>query len=156
MADLFGGGNRKRDKDKPGPASGGYTAKDIELVAAFVLGDNPVVLVLAGTTYGPAEPTLLEQLRSAQAACPDCQQFKGEPTTLKPGTSVLFKGDEQVGLVTSGGYGYRLKQSIALAYVRTDLAKPGMALDVEIFGERRRAVVAQEPLYDPTNARLRM
>ena len=50
----------------------------------------------------------------------------------------------------------RIGKSIALAYVRTDLAKPGMALDIEIFGERRRAVVAQEPLYDPTNARLRM
>ena len=57
---------------------------------------------------------------------------------------------------TSGGYGHALGKSIALAYVRTDLAKPGTALDVEIFGERRRAVVAQEPLYDPTNARLRM
>jgi topoisomerase-4 subunit B len=32
MADLFGGGKQKRDKDKPGPASGGYTAKDIEVL----------------------------------------------------------------------------------------------------------------------------
>ena len=45
---------------------------------------------------------------------------------------------------------------IALAYVRTDLAKPGTALDIEIFGERRPAKVGSEPLYDPTNARLRM
>jgi dimethylglycine dehydrogenase len=60
-----------------------------------------------------------------------------------------------VGLVTSGGYGYRLKQSIALAYVRTDLAVPGTVLYVEILGERRRAVVGREPLYDPENARLK-
>jgi dimethylglycine dehydrogenase len=69
--------------------------------------------------------------------------------------SIVFKGDEQVGLVTSGGYGYRLKQSIALAYVRTDMAAPGTELTVEILGERRRAVVATEPLYDPQNLRLK-
>ena len=69
--------------------------------------------------------------------------------------SIVFKGDEQVGLVTSGGYGYRLKQSIALAYVRTDVAVPGTELTVEILGERRRAVVAVEPLYDPQNLRLK-
>lgn len=69
--------------------------------------------------------------------------------------SIVFQGDEQVGLVTSGGYGYRLQQSIALAYVRTDLAVAGTELAVEILGERRRAVVATEPLYDPQNLRLR-
>ena len=69
--------------------------------------------------------------------------------------SIVYDGATQVGLVTSGGYGYRLRQSIALAYVRTDLAVPGTVLEVEILGERRRAVVAREPLYDPENARLR-
>ncbi len=69
--------------------------------------------------------------------------------------SIVYHGSTPVGLVTSGGYGYRLQQSIALAYVRTDLAVPGQALEVEILGERRRAVVGQEPLYDRDNARLR-
>ena len=69
--------------------------------------------------------------------------------------SIVFRRDEPVGLVTSGGYGYRLRRSIALAYVRADLAAPGTELAVEILGERRRAVVAREPLYDPENLRLR-
>ena len=69
--------------------------------------------------------------------------------------SIVYLRDEPVGLVTSGGYGYRLKQSIALAYVRTDLAAPGTVLGVEILGTRCRAVVASEPLYDPQNLRLR-
>ena len=69
--------------------------------------------------------------------------------------SVVRAGDQTVGLVTSGGYGYRLRQSIALAYVRSDLARPGTALSVEILGVRRSAVVAAEPLYDPSNHRLR-
>ena len=69
--------------------------------------------------------------------------------------SIVFSRNQPVGLVTSGGYGYRLKQSIALAYVRTDLAVPGTELEVEILGARRRAVVGREPLFDPDNARLR-
>jgi dimethylglycine dehydrogenase len=69
--------------------------------------------------------------------------------------SVVYQGRDVVGLVTSGGYGYRLKQSIALAYVRTDLATPGTELEVEILGERRRASVGREPLYDPENLRPR-
>jgi dimethylglycine dehydrogenase len=69
--------------------------------------------------------------------------------------SVVYRGSEAVGLVTSGGYGYRLKQSIALAYVRADLASPGTELEVEILGERCPAIVGREPLYDPENLRLR-
>ncbi len=69
--------------------------------------------------------------------------------------SIVYDGDRQVGLVTSGGYGYRLRQSIALAYVRTDVAVPGKELQVEILGERRRAVVGREPLFDPDNTRLK-
>jgi dimethylglycine dehydrogenase len=69
--------------------------------------------------------------------------------------SVVYRGATAVGLVTSGGYGYRLQSSIALAYVRSDLAEPGTELEVEILGERCRAVVGREPLYDPDNLRLR-
>ena len=69
--------------------------------------------------------------------------------------SVVYRGAQPVGLVTSGGYGYRLQRSIALAYVRSELSVPGTQLEVEILGERRRAVVAREPLYDPQNLRLR-
>ena len=69
--------------------------------------------------------------------------------------SIVYRGGEVVGLVTSGGYGYRLKRSIALAYVRADLAAFGTELEVEILGERCRAVVGREPLYDAENLRLR-
>jgi len=69
--------------------------------------------------------------------------------------SIVYQGPECVGLVTSGGYGYRLGQSVALAYVRSDLARPGTRLEVEILGERRVALVGREPLFDAENARLR-
>jgi dimethylglycine dehydrogenase len=69
--------------------------------------------------------------------------------------SIVYRRGERVGLVTSGGFGYRLKRSIALGYVRCDLAVAGTELEVEILGERRPAVVGREPLYDPQNLRLR-
>jgi len=73
-----------------------------------------------------------------------------------PYLSTVWKGDERVGLVTSGGYGHRIDKSIALATIRLDLIAPGTELEVEIFGERRPAIVqADEPLYDAANARLR-
>jgi dimethylglycine dehydrogenase len=68
--------------------------------------------------------------------------------------SIVYQREATVGLVTSGGFGYRLNRSIALAYVRTNLAQPGVELEVEILGERCRAVVGREPLYDPQNLRL--
>jgi dimethylglycine dehydrogenase len=69
--------------------------------------------------------------------------------------SIVHHGREQVGLVTSGGYGYRIGSSIALAYVRADLSATGTELEVEILGERRRAVVAEPSPYDPANRRVR-
>jgi dimethylglycine dehydrogenase len=67
---------------------------------------------------------------------------------------VLLLG-ENVGLVTSGGWSFTLNKSVALAYVRSDLATPGTKLEIEVFGERRAATVGREPLYDPENGRLR-
>ncbi|RED53465.1 GcvT family protein [Aestuariispira insulae] len=72
-----------------------------------------------------------------------------------PFCSSVFDGDDNIGLVTSGGYGHTIGKSIALAYIRTDLAKPGTKLEVEILGKRYPAAVAQEPLFDPDNERPR-
>jgi dimethylglycine dehydrogenase len=45
---------------------------------------------------------------------------------------------------------------VALAMLRPDLTQPGTELEVEIYGERRRAVVQQDqPLWDPENERLK-
>ena len=73
-----------------------------------------------------------------------------------PYMSTVWKGSEVVGETTSGAWGYRVGASIALGTVRTDCTEPGTELEVEIFGERCRAVVQPDgPLWDPENARLR-
>ena len=77
------------------------------------------------------------------------------PTADALTCSIVFDGNTQVGIVGSGGYGHRIGKSIALAYVRKDLAAPGSRLEIEILGQRYPATVAQEPIYDPKNERLR-
>jgi dimethylglycine dehydrogenase len=69
--------------------------------------------------------------------------------------ATVWLGDERVGLVTSGGYGHRIGRSIALSYIRSDLTAAGTELEVDVFGVRRQATVATEPLYDPGNDRLK-
>jgi dimethylglycine dehydrogenase len=72
-----------------------------------------------------------------------------------PFCASVFRDGERVGIVGSAGYGHTLQQSIALAYVHSALAVAGTALEVGIFGTRRRATVGRAPLYDPDNLRLR-
>ena len=73
-----------------------------------------------------------------------------------PYMSSIWSGGEVVGETTSGNWGYRVNASIALGVVRADLATPGTELEVEIYGERYKAVVQpDEPLWDPANERVR-
>ncbi len=64
-------------------------------------------------------------------------------------------GNDIVGYVTSGGYGHCLEKSIALGYVRTDLATAGTTVEIQVLGEWRSAEIGTEPLFDPTNERPR-
>jgi len=76
--------------------------------------------------------------------------------TDAPYMSTIWKDGEIVGETTSGGWGYRVDASIALGMVRADVAAPGTVLEVEIYGEKYRAVVQEDqPLWDPANERLR-
>jgi len=63
--------------------------------------------------------------------------------------------DPVLGWVTSGGYGYSVRKSIAYGYLPIEHAAAGTVLDVELLGERIPAVVNEEPLWDPTGARIR-
>jgi dimethylglycine dehydrogenase len=70
----------------------------------------------------------------------------GEPVTI---------GDRVVGLTTSGGYGHRVKKSLAFAYVDPDSAEPGTKMTVWLLGEGREATVMADPAYDAASDRLR-
>jgi len=57
----------------------------------------------------------------------------------------VFAGDAHVGAVTSGGFSPTLQQPIAMAYVASDHAAPGSALEVEVRGKRLSATVTPTP-----------
>jgi aminomethyltransferase len=65
----------------------------------------------------------------------------------------VYSGAEQAGYATSGGWSPLLKKYIALAHLRSQWAKPGTALDIEITVEHRRkraaARVVEKPFFDP-------
>ncbi|MEZ5771085.1 MAG: glycine cleavage T C-terminal barrel domain-containing protein, partial [Defluviimonas denitrificans] len=66
--------------------------------------------------------------------------------------AVLHDG-KPVGIVTSGTYGHRTGQTLALAYLRQRDLRDG--LTVEILGRPRPARVLDTPPYDPTNERMK-
>lgn len=73
-----------------------------------------------------------------------------------PYMSTIWSGEEVVGEITSGGWGYRVNACVGLGMVRADLAVEGTPLEVEIYGQRCPAVVQPaRPLWDPSNERLR-
>jgi dimethylglycine dehydrogenase len=71
------------------------------------------------------------------------------------GSEPVFQGETMVGRTTSGGFGWRVDKSLALAMVRPELGDIGTVFDVYILGQRHRASVIGESPYDPRNERLR-
>jgi dimethylglycine dehydrogenase len=61
-----------------------------------------------------------------------------------------------VGWVTSGGYAHFVERSLAQGYIPKELVSDGASkFEIEILGERRRAAIEPQPLFDPEGARMR-
>ena len=123
----------------------GYSPLDASL-ERFVDAKKPAFVgreaLLQEIQDGPAQrfvPLIFDEDGDAEA--PYCAQ--------------VFHDGDNVGLTTSGVWSHTLNKSVALAYVRTALAEPGTRLHVNVLGTMRQATVHKEPLYDPTNLRLR-
>jgi len=71
------------------------------------------------------------------------------------GNEPVFVDGRVVSRVTSGGIGYATGASVAYAYLPRELAEAGTRCEIEVFGERVRARVVREPLYDPRGERIR-
>jgi dimethylglycine dehydrogenase len=72
------------------------------------------------------------------------------------GNEPIFTSDGQmVGRATSGYYGHCLRKSLAIGYVRSEHAKVGTELAIEVLGERKRATVLVDSPHDPKNDDLR-
>ena len=71
------------------------------------------------------------------------------------GSEPVMKDGAMVGRTTSGGYGWRIGKSLALAMVKPESSQVGEEVDVRILGETRRAIVIPDSPYDPLNKALR-
>ena len=69
------------------------------------------------------------------------------------GNEPVYHNNKVVGVVTSGGYGFRTKKSLAFAYVKSDLAEASN-LEIEIQGKKRKAKILHKVVYDPENKKL--
>jgi aminomethyltransferase len=59
--------------------------------------------------------------------------------------AAVFAGNEQVGVVTSGGFSPSLERPIATAYVSSAHAAPGTTLEIDVRGKRLTATVTSMP-----------
>lgn len=71
----------------------------------------------------------------------------GEPVFAEDGTPI--------GNVTTGGYGYHVGKSLAIAYVETRYHVPGAVVNVAILGRDVAARILDRPPFDPDGLRLR-
>jgi 4-methylaminobutanoate oxidase (formaldehyde-forming) len=78
-----------------------------------------------------------------------------DPRIVALGSEPVRVDGRAVGRVTSGGYGYSVKRSIAYAYVPTEDATSGQRVEVVVFGQVVGASVVTQALYDPSNERVR-
>ena len=63
---------------------------------------------------------------------------------------------QQVGTVTSGGYGHRVQRNIAYAYIDASALKDDTSsMEVGILGERHCAALTAQCMFDPQNLRVR-
>jgi dimethylglycine dehydrogenase len=82
-------------------------------------------------------------------------EVKGVVDADARGSEPVTRDGVAVGRTTSGGYGWRTGKSIALAMVKPELASVGTELDIQVLGEKRRAIIVEDGPFDPENARLR-
>ena len=76
----------------------------------------------------------------------DADAYTGEP---------VYCDGQLAGYLTSGGYGYRVEESLALGYLEPEFHDPDRQFSVELLGVRRDATLATGAVYDPRGERMR-
>ena len=73
--------------------------------------------------------------------------FKIEDKGIPREGNPVLRGDEQVGVVTSGTFAPSLELGAGMAYVKSELAEVGTEIEIDVRGKRRPARIASKPLY---------
>ena len=86
--------------------------------------------------------------------------FTVDPSVVLLGRETIYRDRVRVGWLTSGGFGYTIDRSIGLGYVRNadgvtrDWVLAG-TYELEVAGVRVPAEATLQPLYDPSNSRVK-
>ncbi len=97
----------------------------------------------------------LERIKAQGVTRKLCCLVLDDPRAVALGGEPFLDGERVLGHVTSAGYGYTVRQSIAYGYLPVGYAAPGTRLEVQLFGVRYGATVMKEPLYDPKNVKIK-
>ncbi len=97
--------------------------------------------LLAQLARGPRK-----QLVSMKVNCEIASAHSGDP---------IYQAGQQVGSVTSAGYGHRIEKNIAIGFISPEAAVTDNNLDIGILGQRYPAKVIDPCQYDPENLRVR-
>ena len=84
-----------------------------------------------------------------------CCMTLDDPNAVVMGKEPILNGDRVLGYVTSANYGHSIGLGIAYGYLPMNYAEVGTSVDILYFGERLKATVAQEPLYDPEGKKMK-
>ena len=71
------------------------------------------------------------------------------------GYEPIWNGSKRVGYVTSGGFGYRVGKSLALALIDRDEVAEGREFTVHVVGAERKARIIADSPYDTAGTRMR-
>ena len=71
------------------------------------------------------------------------------------GFEPIWIKEKRVGFVTSGGYGHRIKKSLAMALVDSEYVSDGQEVTVHVVGKEQAAIVIPSSPYDPSGILMR-
>ena len=86
--------------------------------------------------------------------------FTVDPKVVLLGRETIYRDGERVGWLTSGGFGYTIDRSIGFGYVRNPQGVDAAwvlsaTYELEVATQRVPAEVSLQPLYDPSNSRVK-
>ncbi len=140
----------------------GYRAWSSDLTP----NDNPFEAGLGWAVKLKTDIDFLGRTALASAAdAPLKKRFVGftvdDPEVVLLGRETILRDGEVVGYLTSAGFGYTIDRPIGYGYVRhesgvTDAFLENGVFELVVATDAIPAKLHQEPLYDPTNARIRV
>ncbi len=85
-----------------------------------------------------------------------CCIVSDDPKAMAFGYEPIFKnGGPPIGEVTTANFGYSIGKFVAYGYLLKEYTEPGTNIEIEYLGERYKATVSNEPLWDPHMDRIK-